>query len=34
METIFTVGIIGFAILGVILGLAAIIAMAKAPYRK
>jgi len=34
METILTLGLTGFVIGGVILGLAAIIAMIKAPYRK
>ena len=34
METILTLGLTGYVIVGVILGLAAIIAMIKAPYRK
>ena len=34
METILTLGLTGYVIVGVILGLAAIIAMVKAPYRK
>jgi len=34
METIFTVGLVGFVIVGVALGLAALIAMIREPYRK
>lgn len=34
METILTVGLTAYVIVGVILGLAALIAMIKAPYRK
>jgi hypothetical protein len=34
METFLTLGLTGFVVVGVILGLAAIIAMVRAPYRK
>jgi len=34
METFLTLGLAGFVIVGVILGLAAIVAMIKAPYGK
>ncbi len=34
METILTLGILGFVIVSLILGLAASVAMIKAPYRK
>jgi len=34
MEIFLSLGLVGFVIVGVILGLAAIIAMIKAPYRK
>jgi hypothetical protein len=34
MATVFTIGLISFATVGVILGITALVSLAKAPYRK
>jgi len=34
METILSLGLVGFVIVGMILGLVALVAMIRAPYRK